>query len=123
MLRLLSLGRWEHAGARECFIKQGDVLDRLMLICAGKARVVEDGKEVGELGDGQFIGGIPFISEQAAPANVVAVEETHYMSWPKMELKEFLKENPELHAALQLTLGYDLALRIEAAYKHAASPS
>ena len=123
MLRLLRLGRWEHAEARECFIRQGDVLDRLMLICTGKARVIEDGKEVEELGDGRFIGGIPFITEQAAPANVVAVEATHYMSWPKMELKEFLKENPELHAALQLTLGYDLTLRIEAAYKRAASPS
>ena len=63
MQQLLKLGRWEKAEAQECFIAQGDSLGRLMVICAGKARVIKDGKAVEELGDGQFIGGEPFITE------------------------------------------------------------
>lgn len=116
MQQLLALGRWEKAAEQECFISQGNTLDRLMVICSGKACVMKDGKAVEELGDGQFIGGIPFISENSAPADVIALEETYYMSWPKKELKAFLEGKAELHTALQLTLGFDLSKRLEATY-------
>lgn len=116
MLKLLKLGRWESAEPDQCFISQGSELDRLMVICVGRACVIKDGKTVEELGDGQFIGGIPFITEEAAPANVVALEKTWYMSWLKPELKKFLDGKPELHTALQLSLGFDLTKRLEAAY-------
>ena len=116
MLQLLRLGRWEEAAPEQCFIRQGDELERLMVICSGRARVEQDGKAVEELGAGQFIGGIPFITEQTAPADVVAAEHTWYMSWPKQTLKAFLGDKPELNGALQLTLGFDLSQRLEAAY-------
>ena len=87
MLQLLKLGQWESAQPEECFISEGQELERLMVICSGKARVEKHGSTVEALGDGQFIGGIPFITEAAAPANVVAEETTSYMSWPKAALK------------------------------------
>ena len=116
MKQLLKLGRWEKAEVQECFISQGDTLERLMVICLGRASVMKDGKVVEELGDGQFIGGIPFVTEVSAPANVIALEETYYMSWDKQELKNFLESKTELHMALQLTLGFDLTKRLEATY-------
>ena len=119
MLQLLRLGDWKEAATEELFIAQGDDLRRLMVICAGRARVVKDGKTVEELGPGQFIGGIPFITEDSAPANVVAMEHTWYMSWPKPVLKKFLEQKPDLHTALQLTLGFDLTQRLQAAYARA----
>lgn len=48
------------------------------------------------------------IAERPAPTDVVAIEETHYMSWPK--------DKAELQSALQLTLGFDLSQRLEASY-------
>jgi CRP-like cAMP-binding protein len=116
MQQLLKLGRWEKAKVQECFISQGDTLDRLMVICSGRVSVMKDGKIVEELGDGQFIGEIPFVTETSAPANVVALEETYYMSWDKLELKNFLKSKAELQMGLQLTLGFDLTKRLEATY-------
>ena len=116
MLSLIKIGRWEMAEPQQCFISQGDTLDRLMVICAGKAAVMKDGKMLEELGDGQFIGGISFITEDTAPTDVIAIEETHYMSWPKDKLKTFLKDKAELQSALQLTLGFDLSKRLEASY-------
>ncbi len=116
MLHLLRLGTWEHAAPGACFISQGEPLHRLMVICAGRADVVQNGRTVDTLADGQFIGGIPFISDEAAPANVVAVEDTWYMSWPKEVLKNFLTAHPELNHALQLTLGFDLSKRLMAAF-------
>ena len=43
MQQLLRLDRWEKADPQERFISQGDTLDRLMVICAGKACVMKDG--------------------------------------------------------------------------------
>ncbi len=48
------------------------------------------------------------IAERSAPTDVVAIEETHYMSWPK--------DKAALQSALQLTLGFDLSQRLEASY-------
>ncbi len=115
MLELLHMGRWECAEKDATFIAQGAELSRLMVICAGKACVMKDGKPVEELTDGQFIGGIPYITESAAPADVVALETTWYMSWPKAVLKKFLDKKPGLNSALQLTLGFDLSKRLQAA--------
>ena len=118
MQSLLKLGRWEMAEPEQCFISQGDVLDRLMVICAGKACVMKDGKRLEELGDGQFIGGIPFITESTAPTDIIAIEQTYYMSWPKDTLNAFLKDKADLRSALQLTLGFDLTKRLQASYSH-----
>lgn len=85
----------------------------------GAARVEQEGRVVDTLRDGQFSGGIPFISEAVAPANVVALEETWYMSWPKDRLKAFLADKPSLNNALQLTLGFDLSQRLLATYARA----
>jgi CRP-like cAMP-binding protein len=116
MKQLLKLGRCEKAEVRECFISEGDTLDRLMVICLGKASVIKDGKVVEKPGDGQFIGEIPFVTEVTVPANVIALEDTYYMSWHKQELKDLLKSKTGLHMALQLTLGFDLIKRLEATY-------
>lgn len=37
------------------------------------------------------------------------------MSWPKAVLKKFLDKKPGLNSALQLTLGFDLSKRLQAA--------
>ena len=116
MQQLLQLGRWEEARAQTCFIAQGDTLDRLMVICDGRACVMKDGKAVEELGDGQFIGGEAFITQSSAPADVIALTQTYYMSWPKQKLKDFLESKSDLHTALQMTLGFDLTKRLEASY-------
>lgn len=107
MMKLLRLGSWRLADADTCLVNQGHELDELMVIFSGKACIEIDGKNVTELLPGQFIGGISYITDEAAPANVVALESTRYFVWPKARLKSFLSKKPELHAALQSTLAID----------------
>jgi CRP-like cAMP-binding protein len=107
MMKVLRQGSWRTAGADECLVSRGDALDELMVIYSGKACVEVDGKYVTELQPGQFIGGISFITDEIAPANVVAIEPTRYFVWPISKLKSFLSKNPDLHAALQTTLAID----------------
>lgn len=62
----------------------------------GKAGVGVPGMT--ELQPGHFIGSISYVTEETAPANVVALEPTRYVSWSKAKLKEFMSKNAELHS-------------------------
>jgi hypothetical protein len=116
MIKILKLGSWKTATANECFVERGTPLDRLMVIYSGKACAEVDGRNVTELRPGQFIGGISYITEETAPANIISLEPTRYMSWPKAKLKDFMKKNPDLHAALQTTLAIDLTKWLQSSW-------
>lgn len=107
MMKILRQGTWRAAEVDDCLVNRGHALDELMVIYSGKACVEVDGKYVTELQPGQFIGGISYITDETAPANVVAIEPTRYFVWPISKLKSFLSKNPDLHAALQTTLAID----------------
>jgi hypothetical protein len=59
------------------------------------------GQDSDRVPTGQFIGGISYITENAAPANIVSLEPTRHVSWPKEKLNNFMKKNSYLHTALQ----------------------
>ena len=97
-------------------MEEGKALDRLHVIYSGKACIEMEGKSVAELHEGQFIGGISFITERAAPANIVALEQIRCISWPISKLKEYLKVKQEVRSAFQMILGRDLTSRLRASW-------
>ncbi len=123
MTTLLKLATWESAKAGECFVQRDKPLNRLMVIYSGRACADVDGRTVAELQPGHFIGSISYVTEETAPANVVAIEPTRYVSWPKSKLKNFMSKNPDLHSALRSTLAVDLTRWLQATWAHGASHS
>jgi hypothetical protein len=121
MTTLLKLATWESAKAGECFVQRDKPLNRLMVIYSGRACADVDGRTVAELQPGHFIGSISYVTEETAPANVVAIEPTRYVSWPKSKLKDFMRKNPDLHSALRSTLAVDLTRWLHATWAHGAS--
>jgi CRP-like cAMP-binding protein len=121
MIKLLKLATWEDASAGECFVERYKPMDRLMVIYSGRACAEVDGRRVTELTPGQFIGSIDYITQEAALANVLAIEPTRYVSWPKSKLKDFMSRNPELHLALKSTLAIDLTKWIQATWSREVS--
>jgi hypothetical protein len=121
MIKLLKLGTWECAKAGECFVERDEPLNRLMVIYSGRACAEVDGRNVTELQPGHFIGSISYVTEEMAPANVVALETTRYVSWPKAKLKDCMSKNPDLHSALTSTLAVDLTKWLQATWARGAS--
>ena len=121
MIRILKLATWKTAAAGECFVERGKPLDRLMVIFSGKACVEVGGKNVTELQPGQFIGSISYVTEETARANIVSLEPTRYVSWPKSSLQKFMKENPDLHVALKTTLAIDLTKWLDSTWARQTS--
>lgn len=121
MINLLKVGTWESSEEGDCIVSAGTVQDNLLLIQKGAACVEFDGEAKQELHPGQFVGSISFLTDEIAPADVVTTEQTRYVRWPKHALKGYLTKNPELHAAIQLTLGQDLTKRLKDSW--ATSPA
>ena len=95
--------------------------ERPVSLSSGKACAEVDGRDVTELQPGHFIGSISYVTEEAAPANVVALEPTRYVPWRKSKLKDFMNKNPELHSALKSTLAIDLTRWLQATWGHGTS--
>ena len=121
MITLLKLATWESAKAGERLVERDKPLDRLMVIYSGRACAEVDGRHVTELQPGHFVGSISYVTEETAPANVVALEATRYLSWPKVKLKAFMSQNPDLHSALTSTLADDLTRWLQATWARGAS--
>jgi Cyclic nucleotide-binding domain len=121
MIKLLKLATWENAEAGECFVERDKPIDRLMVIYSGKACAEVDGRSVTELQPGQFIGSVDYVTQETASANVVAIEPTRYVSWPKSKLKDFMDKNPDLHLALESTLAIDLTRWLQATWARGTS--
>lgn len=113
-VKLLSVGRWEEAPPNERLVEANRALDRFMVIFAGKTAVRAGDKEIAQLGDGQFVGEMSFLTNQAPTADVVALEPTRYVAWPKRDLSHFLESNPTLRLAMQLVIGTDLVGKLRA---------
>ena len=120
MIKLLELATWQNAEAGECFVQRGTPMEHLMVIHSGKACAEVDGRHVTELEPGHFIGSISYVTEEKSPPNVVALEPTRYVSWPKAKLKDFMNKNPELHSALKSTLAIDLTRWLQATWARGA---
>jgi len=121
MKKILKLSSWEDADPGECFVSKDEPLERLILIYSGKADVEIDGRTIGKLHAGQFIGELSYFTDEVAAANVVATEATRYVSWPKDRLKSFLEKDSDLRAAFQIILGSVLAKRLKNTWMRAAS--
>jgi hypothetical protein len=123
MITLLKLATWESAEAGDCFVERDKPLNRLMVIYSGRACAEVDGRNVTELQPGQFIGSISYVTDETSPANVVALEPTRYVSWPKSKLKDFMNKNPDLHSALKSALAIDLTRWLQATWARGTSQS
>ena len=115
-LKLLKLGRWEERAQGDQICEVDQVLDELMVIDRGRARVDVEGKTVAELSPGQFIGGMSFFTGKPVGATVTALEPVRLVCWPKPKLSAFLKQHPDLHSALQIILGRELTTSLRTSW-------
>jgi hypothetical protein len=110
--RLLAVGWWRQAPAKETLIEQGARPGRILVLASGRAAVKANGRQVATLSPGQFAGEMSFLTGAPTTAAVEALEPVRLVSWAIDDLERFLGKHPELRAALQLVLGRDLAAKL-----------
>jgi CRP-like cAMP-binding protein len=122
-VKLLSIAQWKQAKMGEELLGQNKPVAALLLISTGRGTVEMDGRHVAEVGAGQFVGEMGFLTEQHASARVVAGLPMTYLSWPAAKLRALLAASPALHVKVQGVLGSDLVAKLRREAMSAAHPS
>ena len=112
LLRLLRVGAVIDHAPGAPLVRRGQPLDRLLLVVRGTARVELPNKPTVEIGEGAFIGELCFLTGKPAAADVIAATPLRVVEWPTTALREFLADEPDLHATVQQVLGRDLAAKL-----------
>ena len=110
--RLLAAGLWQEAPAKTVLIEEGASPGRILVLASGHAAVKAHEHEIATLGPGQFAGEMSYLTGARTTAAVETMEPVRFVSWQTSDLERFLGKHPELRAALQLSLGRDLATKL-----------
>ena len=122
-VKLVGIAQWKRAEEGETLLRQNEKVTQLALISAGKASVEMDDHHIAEVGPSQFVGEMGFLTDEPASADVVARLPLDYLCWPTDKLRDFLRDNPEVHVKVQGILGTDLVEKLRREGFQAAHPS
>lgn len=113
--KLVGLGTWEDKRDGDALARVGTALDRVVVVLRGHAIAMKNGDVVVEFGPGKFVGETAFFSGARPAADVTCDAPTRLMAWRLDVLKEFVRQNPDLGAAIHVAMGKDLAAKLSAA--------
>ena len=117
--RLLKLGEWRKPDEDHVLVQDGEVVQEMMLLCAGAAVVKAGDVELARLQPGQFVGEMSFLTQDKASASVLAAEGATVLAWPQEELQAYLDKHGDLSFKLRGIIGRDLVRKIQATKERA----
>jgi CRP-like cAMP-binding protein len=113
VLQVLTIGSWTALGVAERLIESGKIPDTVSLIVRGKVRVTKNGRVLGELVPGDFVGSALILSGIPADVNAVTIEPGRAMRWEVGALERYLAANPETRTVMLKEVARDLAGKME----------
>ena len=113
VLQVLSIGSWTTLEVGQRLIEQGKLSEAVSLIVRGKVRVTRDGRVLGDLIAGDFVGSTLTLSGIPAEIDAVTVEPGRAMRWEVGALERYLTANPETRTVMLQHVARDLAAKVE----------
>ena len=102
--RLAEVGKRRTYAAEEAIVREGTTGTALYILLSGRARVEQDGKQLGELSAGDFFGELALIEEHPRSATVTATAESDCLLFPAWEFTALLEEHPEVAVPIMRVL-------------------
>ena len=122
-VKLLSIAEWKRVAEGQELLRQNLPIKTLSLISSGRGSVEVDGRHIAEVGPGQFVGEMGFLTQQNASASVIARLPLDVLAWPVDKLRSLFDEMPQIHVKVQGILGADLVEKLRREGFSAAHPS
>jgi len=83
-----------------------------MFLVSGNARVTRDGKTIGQVTRGDFLGEMSYLTGKKAAATVTTSEPTRYLAFERKALQEHLEKSPEVRHALEASFNRNLVSKL-----------
>ncbi|MDJ0614787.1 MAG: cyclic nucleotide-binding domain-containing protein [Rhizobiaceae bacterium] len=110
--RLMKLGAWTEVQDGVLLFEQNTCPSHLMFIVSGNASVRRDGKIIGNVKRGDFLGEMSYLTGKMATATVVTTEQTRYLAFERKALQEHLEKNTEVRHALEASFNRNLVSKL-----------
>jgi hypothetical protein len=107
-VRLMKMGTQREVPAGTQLVKQGSVVQDMMVLVAGSLEVRSGDRVIARTQPGQFVGEMSFITGEQASADVVAIEPATVISCPQASLRALLDARPALALKIRAALGRDV---------------
>jgi hypothetical protein len=113
VLQVLNIGSWTTLEVGQRLMEQGKLSETVSVIVRGKVRVTRDGRVLGDLIAGDFVGSALILSGIPAEVDAVTVEPGRAMRWEVGALERYLTANPEARTVMLQHVARDLAEKVE----------
>lgn len=111
--KFMQKGEWLTLREGDVLTEQGRAPEYIYAVLDGEVRISVDGKPVCELGPGQFVGEIGFISNGKATATTTAAADgVRVLAWRQSDLRRHADRSEELRGVIFTALGADLARKV-----------
>jgi CRP-like cAMP-binding protein len=111
--RLLVAGEFCNVEKGATLAEENKPLDRLFFICTGTVKVTIAGREVSQLGKGNFVGEVAFLTEKPATATVIAETGIRALVFARDDLSDFFRRDADVAGLIYQLLGRELAQKIK----------
>jgi len=99
--RLVKMGEWVRIPDESVLINEDTTPTHLYFIVDGAARVERQGRSIGLVGPGDFLGEMSYLTGKEATATVRAITPMRCLSFERDGLRQHLTRNPEVRHALE----------------------
>lgn len=110
--RLVQLGAWTEVQADVVLITQDTCPPELKFIVHGEATVERDGRTIGKVQKGDFLGEMSYLTGQEATASVKTTAPTRFLAFDRKILRAHLGKNPEVRHALEASFNRNLVSKL-----------
>lgn len=112
--RMLRTGGWKTLEPGAVMTQEGQAVDDLILICAGRAEVKVHGSLVAHVGPGVYIGEMAFTTGRPATATVTVTEACRVLALDQKKLRQLCNQDREIASAIYALVGGGLADKMHA---------
>jgi CRP-like cAMP-binding protein len=111
--RLLLAGEFCEIADGTTLAKEGEPLERLYFLCAGRVDVTIGSRAVSNLERGNFVGEVAFLTEKPATATVIADGAVRALVFDKDRLTRFFRNESDVAGLIYQLLGRELAHKMK----------
>lgn len=121
--KLVKLGAWTDVQDGVTLITEDTRPEHLKFIVSGEAEIRRDGRPIGLVKDGDFLGEMSYLTGQNATASVITTAPTRFLAFDRKDLRQHLSRNPEVRHALEASFNRNLVSKLAKTNQQGAATS
>ncbi len=106
--RVVKIGAWTEVQEGATLVTEETIPLSLQFIVSGSADVVRNGKVIGAVKVGDFVGEMSYLTKNPASATVITSERTRFLAFDRKLLNEHLARNVEVRQAFEASFNRNL---------------